>query len=156
MKKFALRQFLVEYGRYYEPAALFYHRRIEEALIQFGFKVLSIDRLSRASRWQLRLKATLEAQAQVVGQTYRARNLTYGKATKLLESRLKSQLRSALNQLGDGISPKAMTVVRHGAYFQVCFLWPLGTPGKWRPPASSDHPFRASGMIRAWLKQQRN
>ncbi len=123
---------------------------------RLGFKVLSIERLSRASRWELKLRATLEAQAQIVGQTYRARNLTYGKATKLLEGWLKSQLRSILKDLGSGIKADALVVVRHGAYFQVGFVWPLGTPGRWRPPSSSDNPLRTSGMIRDWLKEQRN
>ena len=156
MKKLALKQFLLEFGRYFEPAHFFYHRRIEEGLNQLGFKVLSIELLSTASAWQLRLRATLEAQAQLVGRTYRARNLSYGKATKLLEGWLKTELRSLLRQLGSGIKCEGIVVVRHGAYIQARFVWPLGTPGRWRPPTSSAHPFRVSGMIQEWLNTQRN
>jgi hypothetical protein len=151
MKKVPLKKFLVEFDRFFEPAELFYHARIAEGLTRPGFRTLSIERLSSASRWQVRVRATLEAQAQLVGQTYRARNLTYGKATKLLEGWLKTELRSILRQVGSGAKVGPIVVVRHGAYFQIGFVWPLGTPGKWRPPASH-HPFRASGMIREWLK----
>ena len=156
MKRLALKKFLLEFGRYFEPADLFYHRRIEERLTRLGFQVLSIDRLSKASAWQLRLKATLDAQAQLVGRTYRARNLSYAKATKLLEGWLKTDLRSILRDLGSGVKCDRLAVVRHGAYFQARFVWPLGTPGLWRPPTTPGHPFQTSGMIQEWLKQQRN
>jgi hypothetical protein len=155
MKKASLRKFLVEFGRYFEPAELFYHLRIAEGLSPLGFQVLSIERLSRVSRWQLRLKATLDAQAQLVGRTFRARSLSYGKATKLLEGWLKTELRSILRQLGGGVKVGPIALARHGAYFQVGFVWPLGTPGKWRL-RSDHHPFLASGMIQEWLKTQRN
>ncbi len=155
MRKLPHKRFLIEFGRYFEPAELFYHLRMAEGLTRLGFQVRSIERLSTASRWRLHLKATLEAQAQLVGQTFRSRNLSYGKATKLLEGWLKMELRSVLNQLGSGVKIGPIAVARHGAYFQVGFVWPLGTPGKWRPQAFH-HPFRASGMIRQWLKDQRN
>jgi hypothetical protein len=155
MKKPSLKKFLVEFGRYFEPAELFYHLRIAENLSRLGFQVLSIERLPSASRWRLRLKATLEAQAQLVGQTFRSRNLSYGKATKLLDGWLRMELRSILSQLGNRVKVGPIAVARHGAYFQLRFAWPLGTPGKWRPQ-SGHHPFRASGMIREWLKRQRN
>jgi hypothetical protein len=155
MKRLPLKKFLVEFGRYFEPAELFYHLRIAEGLTRLGFQVRTIQQLSSASRWQLLLKATLEAQAQLVGRTYRARNLSYGKATKLLEGWLKMALRSILGQLGSGVKVGSIAVARHGAYFQVEFVWPLGTPGNWRP-RSCHHPFRASGMIRQWLNDQRN
>jgi hypothetical protein len=155
MSKLFWKKFLVEFGRYYEPAELFYHLRIAEGLTRLGFQVRTIQRLSNASRWQLLLKATLEAQAQLVGQTFRSRNLSYSKATKCLEGWLRIELRSILSQLGSGVKVGPMAVARHGAYFQVGFVWPLGTPGKWRP-RSCHHPFRASGMIRQWLNEQRN
>jgi hypothetical protein len=155
MRKLPLKRFLVEFGRYFEPAHLFYHLRVAEGFSRLGFQVLAIERLSTASRWRLRLKATLEAQAQLVGRTFRARNLSYGKATQLLEGWVKNELRSLLNQLGSGVKVSPIAVARHGAYFQVAFVWPLGAPGKWRPSASH-HPLRASGMIRAWLQNQRN
>ncbi len=155
MSKLHLKRFLVEFGRYFEPAELFYHLRIAEGVTRFGFQVRSIERFSSASRWRLYLKATLEAQAQLVGQTFRSRNLSYGKATKLLEGWLARELRSILSQLGSGAKVGPIAVARHGAYFQVAFVWPLGTPGKWRP-RSCHHPFLASGMIQQWLKDQRN
>lgn len=155
MKKLPLKKFLVECGRYFEPAELFYHARIAEGLTRLGFQVLTVDRLSSRSRWNLRFKATLEAQAQMVGRAFRARNLSYGKATKLLEGWLKMELRSILRQLGSGVKIGPIAVARHGTYFQIRFVWPLGTPGKWRP-RSAHHPFRASGMISEWLKNQRN
>jgi hypothetical protein len=77
MKKLPLKKFLVEFGRYFEPAEVFYHARIAEGLTRLGFQVFSIERLSYASRWELRVRATLAARAQLVGRTYRARNLTY-------------------------------------------------------------------------------
>jgi hypothetical protein len=156
MKNFALKRFLVECGRYFEPAHLFYHRRIEEGLAGLGFSVLSIERLAKASAWQVKLRATLEVQAQIVGRTYRARNLNCAKTTKLLEGWLKAELRALLRQLGSGTKSDALVVVRRGAYFSVRFVWPFGTPGRWRPPTSPTHPFRVSGMIQDWLKQQRN
>lgn len=155
MRRLPLKQFLVEFGRYFEPAELFHHLRIAESLSRMGFQVLSIERFSSASRWRLRLKATLEGQAQSVGRTYRARNLSYGKATKLLEGWLKTELRSVLRELGSGVKVGPIALGRHGAYFQVGFVWPLGTPGKWRP-RPAHHPFQASGMIQDWLKDQRN
>src|SRR4051812_6379800 len=94
MKTLTIKQFLVQFGRYFEPAALFYHLRIVEGLTQLGFQVRSIQRLSTSSRWQILLKATLEAQAKLVGRTYRARNLSYGKATQLLDGWLKAELRT--------------------------------------------------------------
>lgn len=156
MKKLALKQFLLEFGRYFEPAHLFYHRRIEEGLTQLGFHVLSIEQLSTAPTWQLRLRATLDAQAQLIGGTYRPRNLNFGKTTKLLEGWLKAELRSLTRQLGSGIKCDKLVVVRHGACLEVRFVWPLGAPGRWRPPLSPDHPFRAPGMIQHWLKAHRN
>ncbi len=155
MRKHPLKKFLVEFGQYFEPAELFYHRRIAEGLSRLGFQVLSIERLSSSSRWELRVRATLEAQAQFVGRTYRARNLSYGKATQLLEGWLKTGLRSILRQLGSGVKAGPIVAVRHGAYFRIGLVWPLGTPGKWRPRASHD-PLRTSGMIQEWLKRQRN
>ena len=156
MKNIELKRFLAECGRYFEPAHFFYHRRIEEGLARLGFTVLSIERLAKASAWQVKLRVTLETQAQMVGRTYRARNLTCGKTAKLLKGRLKAELRALLRQLGSGTKSDALVVVRHGAHFSVRFVWPLGTPGRWRPPTSATHPFRDSGMILEWLKQQRN
>lgn len=155
MRRLPLKQFRVEFGRYFEPAKLFYHLRIAEALSRMGFQVLSIERLSSASRWRLRFKATLEAQAQLVGRTFHARNLSYGKATQLLEVWLRMELRSVLRELGSGVKVGPIVGGRHGAYFQVDFVWPLGTSGKWRPRPAR-HPFQASGMIQDWLKAQRN
>ncbi len=155
MSKPFLKKFLVEFGWYFEPAEVFDHARIAEGLTQLGFQVRLIERLSSASCWDLRLKATLEAQAQLVGQTFRSRSLSYGQATKHLEGWLKRQLRSILRQLGSGVEVGPMVALRHGAYFHVRFIWPLGTPGKWRRPASH-HPLKASGMIRQWLRGQRN
>ena len=153
MKK--LNEFLVEFSRYSEPAEIFYHARIAEGLTRLGFRVLWIERLSKDRRWQLRLKATLEAQSQIAGQTYRARNLSYGKVTKLLAGWLKMELRSILQQLGGGVEIGPIAVRRHGAHFRVAFVWSPGTPGRWRPQVCH-HPFKASGMIRTWLKEQRN
>ena len=155
MNKLSLRTFLLEFGRYFEPAELFYHIRIAEALSRVGFRVLLIERLSNASRWEVRLRATLQAQAQLVGRTFRARSLSYRKAAQLLEHCLKTELRSILGQLGSGIKFGSIVVVRHGTSFRIGFVWPLGTPGKWRPQ-TGDHPFRVSGMIQNWLKEQRN
>ena len=155
MKKLSFKKFLVEFGRYFEPAAVFYHARIAQGLSRLGFQVLWIERLSHDSRWELRLRATVDAQAQLVGRTYRTRTLRYGKAKKLLESWLKTELRSILRQVGGGVKIGPIVVARHGANLQVSFVWSLGTPGKWRP-TTCRHPFRSSGMVQAWLKDQRN
>jgi hypothetical protein len=153
MKK--LDEFLVEFSRYSEPAEIFYHASVAEGLTRLGFQVLWIERLSKDRRWQLRLKATLEAKSQIAGQTYRARNLSYGKATKLLAGWLKTELRSILQQLGGGLEIGPIAVTRQRAHFRVAFVWSPGTPGRWRPRACH-HPFKGTGMIRAWLKDHRN
>lgn len=45
-----------------------------------------------------------------MGRTYRARNLSYGKATKLPEGWLKMELRATLRDLGGGVKVSSLAL----------------------------------------------
>ena len=158
MKKFGLKPFLLKYGEYIEPGQLFYHRRLEERLAGLGLRVTSVQRFAEHPVWQIRLRAPLEAQAQLLlGKPYKGHRPACWASGKLIEARLKEELRLILKQLSPpDVKAEEINVVRHGGSFQCVFVWPVGKPGLWRPRARQPHPLQVSTVIRRWLKRQRN
>ena len=139
----SLIKFLIKYGRYYQPARYFYHRQLGQRLREMGFRVRSIDRLETHSVWRVRLKQTDSC-------------LDFLRPYRLLEPKLKVQIRCALKDLGHGIPAAEIVVAGYGVYFQIAFVWPLGSAGTWQPPSDHPNPFDVSLMFRGWLREKRN
>src|SRR2546425_5739672 len=126
--KMQIKKFLARYGRYRTTGDLFHHRQLGQRLAEIGFRVMTIERLATHPVWQIRLKGNLTAQA----------NLLLGQASSdrfdpqsryWMERQLKRRIQKILNTLGNPIRSDEIVVVRSGAYFQVAFVWPKGTPG---------------------------
>ena len=157
MKKFGLKPFLAKYGRYVEPGQFFYHRRLQERLAALSLRVISIQRFDEHPVWQIRARAPLDAQAKLLlGKSYKGHRPDCWASGKLIEARVKEELRSILKQLGPGVKAEEINVVRHGGYFQCVFVWPLGKPGILRPRPAKPHPLQVSVVVHRWLKRQRN
>jgi hypothetical protein len=157
MKKVGLKQFLAKYGRYREPGQFFYHHRLQERLASLGLRVISIERLSEHPVWNIRFKGNLDAQTKLLlGKSYSGKRPASWGSGEVIEQRLKAELRSILKQLGRALKADELNVVRHGAYFQAVFVWPMGQPGTWLPQPARPHPLQVSGVMRRWIKTQRN
>jgi hypothetical protein len=158
MKKFGLKPFLLKYVAYIEPGQFFYHHRLEDRLAGLGLRVISIQRHEAHPVWEVRAKASIEAQAKLLlGKSYKGHRPACWASGKLIEARVKEELRSILKQLSpQGVKADEINVVRHGGYFQLVFVWPLGKPGIWRPRPKQPHPLQVSLVVRRWLKRQRN
>jgi hypothetical protein len=158
MKKAGFKPFLMKYCRYVEPGHFFYHRRLEERLAGLGLRLISIERFDEHPVWQVRTRAPLEAQAKLIlGKSYSGKRSASWGSKEVIEERLKAELRSILKQLSPpDVKAEEIQFVRHGGYFQMVFVWPLGKPGVWRPRPKQPHPLQVSLEVRRWLRRQRN
>jgi hypothetical protein len=157
MKKFGLKPFLMKYCRYVESGQFFYHHRLQERLAALGLRTISIERFDVHPVWQIRARASLEAQAKLLlGKSFKGNRPATWASGKLIEARVKEELRAILRQLGPGVKAEEINVVRHGGYFQMVFVWPLGKPGMWRPRPKQPHPLQVSVVVHRWLRRQRN
>src|SRR5262249_39333754 len=99
-----------------------------------GFRVLSVERLSTHPIWKVRLRGSLDVQARLLlGKKYPARMVIYAKSSLLLELRLRAEMALILRQLQWKGKSEDIVVVRHGGYFQVHFVWAVGSIGLYRP-----------------------
>jgi hypothetical protein len=156
-KQLGLKQFLVRYDRYYESGQYFYHHRLQERLADLGLRVISIERFEAHPVWEIKVRGNLDAQTKLlVGKSYAGKRPACWGSGKLVEARLKEELRSILKQLGPGVKAEEINVVRSGSRFQCVFVWPLGTAGIWRPRPPHAHPLQVSVIVQRWLKGQRN
>src|SRR5690348_9338567 len=100
MKKYGLKPFLMEHGRFVERSQDFYHRRLYERLSALGLRVITIQRFAAHPVWQIRARASLGAQAKLLlGKSYKGHRTAGWGSGQLLERRLKEELRSILKQL---------------------------------------------------------
>jgi hypothetical protein len=119
--------------------------------------VISIERYEPHAVWQIRLRGNLDAQTKLLlGKSYSGKRPACWASGKLVEARLKEELRSILKQLGPGAKAEEVNIVRSGSRFQCVFVWPLGTPGYWRPRPRPAHPLQVSVVVQRWLNRQRN
>ena len=150
MKKTNLNQFLAKCGYFVEPKQFFYHHRLRDRLTALGFRIISIERLGTHPVWNIRFKGNLEAQT----------HLLLAKSNKgsseVIEQRLKAEMHAILKSLGQAVKADELNVVRYGGYFQCVFVWPMGQPGKWYPQPKQIYPLQDSGVVRRWMKSQRN
>lgn len=79
-----------------------------------------------------------------------------GLPIKLIEARVKEEIRSILKQLSRNVKAEEINVVRHGGYFQCVFVWHVGQPGIWRPRPRQPHPLQVSTVMQRWIRRQRN
>jgi hypothetical protein len=158
MKKFGLKPFLIKYCRFVEPGQFFHHLRLQERLAALDLRTISIERFEHHPVWQIKLRAPFDAQAKLIlGKSYKGHRPACWASGKLIESRLKEELRSILKQLSpQGVKAEEINVVRHGGYFQLVFVWPLGIPGMWRPRPKQPHQLQVSLVVRRWLTRQQN
>ena len=139
----ALAKFLASHGQYYLAGRFFYHRQLALRLREIGFKVLSIEKLSTHPVWRIRLKQ--------VHCRY-----TFLWVYRLLEPKLKAEIRRILKELRRGVKAQEIAIVNNGIYFVIAFVWPVGRSGFWQPESIPSTLFADSLELRCWLKQQRN
>ena len=150
MKKTNLNKFLAKYGYFIEPKQFFYHHRLRDRLTALGFRIISIERLDTHPVWNIRFKGNLEAQTNLLlAKSYKG-------SSEVIEQRLKAEMHAILKSLGQAVKADELNVVRYGGYFQCVFVWPKGQPGKWYPQPKQIHPLQDSGVMRRWMKSQRN
>jgi hypothetical protein len=157
MKKSNLKQFLAKYGYFIEPKQFFYHHRLHDRLTALGFRIISIERLGTHPVWNIRFRGNLEAQTNLLlGKSYKRKRPASWGSGEVIEQRLKAEMHAILKSLGQAVKADELNVVRYGGYFQCVFVWPRGQPGKWYPQPKQIHPLQVSGVVRRWMKSQRN
>jgi hypothetical protein len=157
MKKTDLKRFLAKYGRFVESGQFFYHHRLDERLASLGFRVISIERLDTHPVWNIRFKGNLDAQTSLLlGKSYKGKRPTSWGSGEIMEQRLKGEMQSILKSLGRAVKSDEINILRYGNYFQCVFLWPMGQPGKWYAQPKRSHALQVAGVVRRWIKQQRN
>lgn len=152
MSESQLKRVLLESGRYYRSATLFYHELWREHLRQIGFVVIKVEKLEQHDLWVIRVRITASSQLYLLVSSGPPSN--FKGQTALIEHQLKRVIRAFANALGPPVRSDYLTVDRIGHYCTIAFIWPLGKPG--RLLRKEKKPSAFSFLIRGWLKRNRN
>jgi hypothetical protein len=139
-------------GAYYHSADLFYQELWKQRLVNIGLRVLRVEKLKWHHVWDLRVCCNLTAQTYLL--VSKPVPKRYLGTHDVLLKQFRSELQEIANELGAPIKRECITVVRHGAYLEASFIWPLGKPGLLLKTQKRPETF--SFLISPWLKRSRN
>ena len=120
-----------------------------------GFRVISIERIEHHPVWHIRLRGTANARNYLLLSRPLAKRLhDVDDDTDLLVIQLTAEVRRIAAALGPPIKSDYISVVRHGTFFSVSFIWSVGSTGLLLGKQQKPDAFRF--LVRPWLRTQRN
>jgi len=147
-----LRTILRRCGAYYHSPDLFYQELWKQRMVNIGFRVLLVEKLSLHHLWQIRLCGGLSAQTYLL--VSKPIPKRYIGTKDVILKQLRSEIQQIAGEMGPPIKADCVSLARTGAYFHVSFIWPVGKPGLLLKKEKRPEAF--SFLIRPWLRRNRN